>query len=322
VPPNWSVDAALPILKADAGNQTTFNCLINANSRLEGPAGNTAVNIPQLGIRKITPDTVELKASSVEAATKILTTAFVGASHTGDMGQVVPSNETLLVRGCRPVVPPTGARMADQPLDHYELLSDSFQVMEDFYAMTGAPVPYETLTRDLYPAFTTEPDAFKKHDLLQQATAEIAAAVKQAKPPFYVHLRIGGAPLPPYDFGKGAYALKGLVDANSGATLQHSVRSNPGDVAMPLNGRQSTADVQFLAAPRFFAYKPASEAEARNIEQHVAVNEHRVDFDVYGKVIAAYPVDGVRTLLVELTQLDIRPTGAAATSPPVIHIVQ
>jgi hypothetical protein len=311
IPAEWSLEKSLPVVKADTGNKTPYNCFVYSESSYDRK--DVAADIPQLGIKRNAENEVIVLATSEAVAIDILNKAFIGP--TWIHGQPMPEEEHLRVKGCHPLIASSGAKASDKPLDQYETVTDALQSAYYYYALKGGPIPYEKIANEFFSDYRSEADAFKKHDLLVSATSQINAGVAKAKENPYIHLTMNGN-IGAYDFAKSSYALASLVGPRMIVTLGHSEHTGGGEQSTSNNSYQ----VRFNAAPKFLTFKPADENDARALEGNLAKHSRNVIADVYGKAQRADEINGQPYVLVDLTQVEVRPGNSDSVGPPLFSI--
>lgn len=305
IPADWSLERALPVVLSDKGEKIVYTCLIYSETHM-GSMRDVAVNIPQLGIRKVDADEVQVLASSEKIANAILSSAFVGPR---DLTRADP--ETLIVKGCRPVIASSGAKASDRPLSEHATIDDALQVAYRYYAAKGGAVPHEEIAKEFFADYRSESDAFVKRDLLTELATRFDSEVAKASKNPYVRINVGGE-IGPYDFKNGKYSLESVVGPNLYLRVPHTDTGKDGSST----SGSTRYSVRFRAEPDFLSYKPASEEAARQMESALAPNFRKVTSVVFGKVIRADEINGNPYILVDVTRIEVRKYDAAATDEP------
>lgn len=195
----------------------------------------------------------------------------------------IPGPATTSATGPTPAsvpatAPPTATTTAaEKPFDQYRAPADeALAWVATYYAMAGTPPDYQAVAARLDPAYQNTTDAFARQDAQTRLKARLDQAIAQAKANPYVRL-------PPvlmrrlaYDVVQHRYDLTPLIGPQHRLTVA--------------NGN---ARVALAANPGLQAYVPASEAEARALEQALSTNPmQQIDVTIYGKVVPAESMGG------------------------------
>lgn len=194
----------------------------------------------------------------------------------GSTGGSAPTPSAAATAGApTPSVPSVTA--AEHPFEAYRAPGDdALAWVALYYAVRGTPVDYAAVAARLDPAYRSTTDAFAQQDAQARLKARLDPAIAQAKADPYVRL-------PPvlmrrltYDLAQHRYDLTPLIGSQHRLTVA--------------NGN---ARVALASNPGLQVYTPASEAEARALEQALSANPmQQLDITIYGKVVAAESMGG------------------------------
>jgi hypothetical protein len=150
-----------------------------------------------------------------------------------------------------------------------------------YYAVSNAPVDYPAAAQRFDPSYQRTSDAFAKRDALNAFKPRFDTAIAEAKANPYRRLPAFLSTLPSYDLDHQAYDLMPIVNPD-----------NRLDVA------QGEAVIALAPTKMLSTYQPASEQEARQVEQVLGSNSlgRQVKVTILGKAVAA-TLQGSRPLV-------------------------
>lgn len=234
-----------------------------------------------------------MRAATLLLATLPLALAACSPSHTADgaasgsTGGSAPT-PSAAATGAVPTPSVPSVTAAEHPFEAYRAPGDDVLAwVALYYGAGGTPVDYAAVAARVDPAYQSTTDAFAQQDAQARLKARLDPAIAQAKADPYVRL-------PPvlmrrltYDLAQRRYDLMPLIGPQHRLTVA--------------NGN---ARVALVSNPGLQAYTPASEAEARALEQALSANPmQQVDVTIYGKVVAAGAMGGDPQLTVVPTRV-------------------
>jgi hypothetical protein len=286
VPYGWHADALKDALAADTGDKKPYTCFLDF-SFANPPAPTAAVTIPGL-IERVDAAHATVQASSPAMAEKAIHAAvFIGTV-----------NDCEAAAALRPVD-------TSFPADRYaSLVLDPITTLANYYAFTGASIPYEKEAQiyDLDYLGTTDP--FKRRDLLPAFKAKVDQAVSAAKAA-NGHVRVSfTAGLDHYDLNTHTFAFKVPFDRKTRLNVDFA------------NGMHVNSDVSitFADSPEFNSVKVDDEAQARQIESAVNDGVGSVNVDVDAQVVGTQEQGNGQRLLI-LAPIALHVSSAAINGP-------
>jgi hypothetical protein len=214
------------------------------------------------------------------------TLALSGCSHSEPSASATaaPSapNGSAATAPAAPSPEPAAVTAGEHPFDAYvPIAQDGMAWMALYYSVSGAPVDYPAAAERFDPTYQRTSDAFAKRDALNAIKPRLDAAIAEAKANPYRRLPAFLSTLPSYDLDHQAYDLMPIVNPD-----------NRLDVA------QGEAVIAFASTQVLSTYHPASEQEARQVEQILGSNSlgRQVKVTILGKAVAA-TLQGSRPLV-------------------------